>query len=378
MAGQILAQEDLPQLVKKIQPAVVTVIVYDAKGKVIRQGTGFFINQEGHFITNYHVLEGASRVEVISGDGYHYTFKAVVAEDRPGDLALAAIEDRRGQVAPGVEYLGPISLRISTIMPEVGERVIVVGSPMGLEQTLSEGIVSAIRHIPEFGEILQITAPISPGFSGSPVVNMKGEVIGVATLQMRIGQNLNFAIPGNRMIVLQQKTVGPQVMLPKPPIAKEKPNLPIEGYGDSKDFFNQGRTFFKAGEYEKAIQALEQAICLKPDHAQAHYILGWAYNKVRRYQEGVTAFEQVIKNKPNYGLAYAGLGWTYNQLGRYQEAIEACKQAIRLNNNFADAHYTLGVAYCGVGNRSLALKEYKALQTLDKKLADELLNLIYK
>jgi hypothetical protein len=71
----------------------------------------------------------------------------------------------------------------------------VIGTPLGLEQTVSDGIVSARREIPGFGRIVQMTAPISPGSSGSPVLNMRGEVVGVATFLIDMGQNLNFAIP---------------------------------------------------------------------------------------------------------------------------------------------------------------------------------------
>ena len=89
-------------------------------------------------------------------------------------------------------------------LPSVAERILVVGSPMGLEQTVNEGIVSAVREVPSVGKILQISAPISPGSSGSPVINMKGEVIGVATFQLIEGQNLNFAIPGMAVLDPEQ------------------------------------------------------------------------------------------------------------------------------------------------------------------------------
>jgi hypothetical protein len=369
LAWQARAQENLPKLVKKIQPAVVTVIAYDAKGKPIGQGSGFFINVEGYFITNYHVLAGASHGRIKTIDGETYPIEKIVAEDRSGDLVIAVTNDPFIAIGRG-------SLKFSAVMPEVGERVVVVGSPLGLEQTLSDGVVSSVRKITDFGEILQITAPISSGSSGSPVVNMKGDVIGVATLQMVKGQNLNFAVPGNWALALQQRTAK---AISPPPIVEKKPDLPVnEPEGTAKDFFNQGRALFKAEQYEKAVSALEQAIKIKPDFAQAYYILGWAYNKLRRYQEAAEAFRQAIKNKPDYVLAYAGQGWTFNQLGRYQESVELCKQAIRLKQNFSDAHYSLGVAYLALGHKGAAIEEYKRLQKLDPKLAEELFEKIYK
>ena len=92
IARQALAQEDLPKLVKKIQPAVVTIIAYDSKGKAKSQGSGFFINQEGQFITNYHVLEGAFRVEVKTSHGNRHRVKSVLVEDKDSDLILGVID----------------------------------------------------------------------------------------------------------------------------------------------------------------------------------------------------------------------------------------------------------------------------------------------
>ena len=212
-AGRELTPEGLPRLVKRIQPAVVTVIAYDAQGRALFQGTGFFVTPEGHFLTNYHVLAEAARAEVKTAAGRRYPVKGVVAADRNWDLVVAVVEPPRG---------GVCSLKISGAFPEVGERVAVVGSPLGLEQTLSDGVVSAVRRVSggklqqiaasvslgPNGKLLQISAAVYPGSSGSPVINMKGEVVGVATLQVVKGQNLNFAVPGSRTLALQQKAAA--------------------------------------------------------------------------------------------------------------------------------------------------------------------------
>jgi len=192
LSGQTLAQEDLPKLVKKIQPAIVTIFTYDIRGKEKSIGTGFFINSEGHFLTNYHVLKDAIRVELKTHEGLSYTMKRVISQDKIGDLAIGEVKS-----PVNISYL-----KFCNAPAEIGQRIIVIGSPMGLEQTLSDGLVSAIRHIPNLGNILQITAPISPGSSGSPVVNMESEVIGVATFLFKEGQNLNFAIPSSRALEL--------------------------------------------------------------------------------------------------------------------------------------------------------------------------------
>jgi TonB family protein len=183
----LLAQENFSAIAKKIQPSVVTILTYDRSGKGLMQGSGFFISQDGDIITCRHVLQGSSSANVKTAEGKVYPVTRVIAEDKEGDLILASVNISHDTVRP---------LSVSASIPEVGERVLVIGSPLGLETTVSDGIVSAVRDTPEFGKIIQITAPISQGSSGSPLVNMKGEVIGVTALQKVGGQNLNFAISG--------------------------------------------------------------------------------------------------------------------------------------------------------------------------------------
>jgi len=189
---------ELPRLVKRVQPAVVTVLAYNSLDELVFQGSGFFITPEGRFLTNYHVLAQAARAEVKTAAGRCYPITGVVAADQDWDLVMAEI---------GCPRHAASSLKISDAMPEVGEQVAVVGSPLGLEQTLSIGVVSARRRV-SGGTYLQISAPVSPGSSGSPVINMAGEVVGVASLQVAKGQNLNFAVPASRALALQHQAAA--------------------------------------------------------------------------------------------------------------------------------------------------------------------------
>jgi S1-C subfamily serine protease len=199
--GAARAQDNLPELIKGLLPAVVTVAGFNAAGKIIRFGSGVFIDPAGHLITNLHVINGVARAEVKLPKGEIYPLTAMVAADEKADLVKLAVN------LPGG---APHYLTVSGARPKVGEHVVVLGSPMGLEQTVSEGLVSAIRTIRGRGEFLQLSAPISPGSSGGPVVNMKGQVIGIVTFQVR-GQNINFAAPGYRILALRD---GPSRALP--------------------------------------------------------------------------------------------------------------------------------------------------------------------
>jgi hypothetical protein len=127
--------------------------------------------------------------------GNSFPVKSVLGVDAEGDVALLKVDAPANQVRP---------LSLDRTSPQEGESVVVIGNPLGLEGSVTNGIVSAVRDIPGFGRIIQITAPISPGSSGSPVVNMRGEVNRRATLQITGGQSVNFAIPSERIAQLDR------------------------------------------------------------------------------------------------------------------------------------------------------------------------------
>lgn len=149
-------------------------------------GSGFVIRSDGLIVTNYHVLEGAASATVEIG-GQVYSDVLVLAADPEWDLAVLKVE------ADGLRAL-PLGRGLDSVNP--GEAVVALGNPEGLKGTVSNGIVSSIRYDPDLGlDLIQTTAPISEGSSGGPLLNMRGEVIGINTLTYISGQNLNFAIP---------------------------------------------------------------------------------------------------------------------------------------------------------------------------------------
>jgi S1-C subfamily serine protease len=157
------------------------------------QGSGFFI-AGGLFVTNYHVLDGAFSAEIEFSDGRRLKVEEVMAFNEDHDLILCSV------AVAGEEIAG---LKVTGELPEVGETAIVIGSPKGLAGSLTRGIVSAIRQdFSTYGDVIQIDADISPGSSGGPVVNVKGDVAGVVTCALREGENLNFAIPGGNLLSL--------------------------------------------------------------------------------------------------------------------------------------------------------------------------------
>jgi len=178
--------EPLPELVKEIAPAVVTIQSFQAKGGGT-SGSGFFIDHD-LIATNWHVLKGGVRFAIRGPHGQSYRVVSTVAIDKSNDVAIL-------RVSPGLPA-GSV-LFLNDYLPVVGERIFVIGNALGfLSGTVSDGIVSAVRRLGPANFAIQITAPISPGSSGSPVVDMRGNVVGVATFRLVSGQSLNFAIGG--------------------------------------------------------------------------------------------------------------------------------------------------------------------------------------
>jgi S1-C subfamily serine protease len=147
---------DLVELAKKARSAVILIEVFDDEKKPIGSGSGFFVSDDGFLITNYHVIEKASSAVAKADNGGVFPIKGVVQFDRENDLVVLAVEGRDLPFLP----LG------NTSKVEAGDHIAVIGNPLGLEGSLSEGIVAAKREqAPGDHQWLQITAPISPGSS---------------------------------------------------------------------------------------------------------------------------------------------------------------------------------------------------------------------
>ncbi len=158
-------------------------------------GSGFFINDDGFLMTNFHVIEGETQISI---EVYHQqngqlerkTYKQVriVAMNKFADLALLKIEDKD---APKFKFIQVGSADALA----VGERVFAIGSPLGLERTVTEGILSTKTRQLGGDLYLQTTAQINPGNSGGPLFNLNGEVVGVTNMKITFGEGLGFAIP---------------------------------------------------------------------------------------------------------------------------------------------------------------------------------------
>ena len=193
---QMTSRQNIPSVVASARGTVVLLKTFDRQGHVLALGSGFRI-VGGRYVTNAHVVEGASRVEIFDDTG------ALLGIARSADMLSTTVDLA---ILPSVGRRAPY-LSLADVAPAVGEQVIVIGAPEGLTNTVSDGIVSALRRV-ETRQLLQISAPISPGSSGGPVLNTRGEVVGVSVSILREGQNLNFAVPVSDVIALVSSRPG--------------------------------------------------------------------------------------------------------------------------------------------------------------------------
>lgn len=333
------AQTTLPaeDIAEKALAATVYLEMEDINGKTLGIGSGFFV-RPNLIATNYHVIEGAAKgTAKLVDKSRTYNIEGVTATDKTNDLALLKV------TAFGIK---PLSLGDSDTV-RIGETVYVAGNPIGLEGTFSDGIISSHRD-KNTKERLQMTAPISPGSSGGPVLNRKGEVIGVSVAVHRSldAQNLNFAIPSkylNKLLEQKKSAI---------PLSTGKRSISAETY------FQWGNAKYKLGDYVGAITDYTKSIRLKPDVASAYYVRGLAKGELGQHFAAIADYDIAIRLKPDVASAYNNRGLAKGRLGQHFAAISDYDIAIRLKPDHAKAYYNRGNAKDYLKQYAAAIVDY--------------------
>ena len=331
------------QLAAKALAATVSLEMKDSTGTTLSFGSGFFV-KPNQIATNFHVIAGARQgTAKLVGKYTTYNIEGIVATDKKNDLAVLKV------TASGVT---PLSLGDSDTV-NIGAKVYVAGNPKGLEGTFSDGLISRRESSPK--KRLQMTAPISPGSSGGPVLNSKGEVIGISVAVHRAldAQNLNFAIPSNYLKALLAKA------LPAKPLSGNSQSISAETY------YLRGNEKYELGLYHEAISDYDKAIRLKPDDALAYYWRGVAKGSLEQYAAAIDDYTQAIRLDPDDAYAYYKRGYAKGSLGQYAAAIVDYDMAIRLKPDFALAYFWRGVAKADLEQYVAAIVDYDMAIRLD-------------
>ena len=339
------AENDAAAVFEKAKKSVVVVRVFDADDNQSAQGSGV-ITAENEVTTNCHVVENISRVEVVrQGEK-----KPIAAEVKSGDVGRDLCLLSAKGLADAAKIRNAKDLT-------VGENVYAIGSPQGLEFSISGGIVSQLRALGGSPPLIQTDASISSGSSGGGLFDGEGNLVGITAFYYEDGQNLNFAIPSEWIA---------DARLNDSPFSESAPRISA---GSSLDFFDKGYELFEAKNWSELLAHSQKWTKAEPWNTSAWNSLGLAYGNLGRYDDEIAAYREALRINPEYADAWYNLGLAYRALDRYDDAIAAYREALRINREDAKAWYNLGVTYGVLGRYDDATAAYREALRINPELA---------
>ncbi len=392
------------EVVERFGPAIALIRVEGA-GET-RQGSGFVVGEDGLIVTALHLLEGAEEIGLSLPGGRRFDETSVLAFDVEKDLAVLSVKIGKGEDAlPTVDLAGDL-------LAEPGDPVLVISNPLGLELTVTKGIVSAWREprvIEPMGwmqdeaprmllpacRLLQISASISPGSSGGPVFNEEGDVIGVASSGVLYGvASLNFAVPVDELDGLLEQGEPMDLWSFRERVSRSRLELAWPEYESAVLALEQGkrreaeshlgRALLLRSEFEEALVlagrlALEDgrigkaerlfgdAVNANGESAEAWYYLGTTRDLLARdtnsssmLDSAVGALERALDLEPRHAGAAVALAVTYLRDGLVSRAEELLLTATENDPEMVAAHYLLGEIYLQRGSIEDARRAFKA------------------
>ena len=348
-AAAASAQSDEP-LAEKVLAAAVYLEMADKDDNILGFGSGFFVGQS-QIATNFHIVEGAAKgTATLAGSPTKYTVDGITAIDEKNDLAILKVTGFEGEPLP----LG------DSDTAKTDETVYVAGNPKGLEGKFSKDTISNL-HEGDAKKRFQMTALISPGSSGGPVLNGNGAVIGISLITLEDGQNLNFAIPSNDLKELLTQSGKAK------PLWQGKQSISAETY------LRRGYAKYRLDQYQPAIDDYDAAINLKPDFAAAYYFRGTVKRSLGQYKEAIEDYDTAIDLKSDFAFAYYFRGTIRSDLGEHFIAIQDYNKAIDAKPDYAFAYLRRGIANYLLDRNWAAKKDWEtalelAEQTGNKRL----------
>lgn len=374
---------DLEALAQRVAPAVFLLEVKDDSGEPISTGTAFAVSADGLAVTNFHVVEKGSEFVAKTSQGAEFSVSAVTATDPDADLALVSLK------ANGIPFL---ELGESESL-NIGAPVAVFGCPKGLSGTLSEGILSARRNeaelagevMPNGGKLMQITAPISPGSSGSPVIDRNGKVIGVATAGFSGGgsQNLNFIVPVEAVQKLRRDSIAglakgfqgsKRDIAPDPPKSSETEVTPESAFFRDPEFPALKRLL--SGADWIAMQKIARKLAAKyPESPSAHLYLGFSLFGLDLHESAEVSAKRGLALAADHPGLWFLLGSTQLAQGRHEEARESLKKSAAISPDFSSVWQKLAASFLIAGEYLDAVSPLDKLRKLDRAEFERLLSI---
>lgn len=302
LASESYATTDGQKVFDAASKTVVVIKTTNTRNQPYKQGSGVVISKNT-VATNCHVLQGGTSIIVKTSQG-----------ESNGTLDKGDIDKDICIIQTDTTALSIAEIRPSKSL-KIGEAVFAIGSPAGLELTLSSGLISQLRG--KNNPLIQTTAAISPGSSGGGLFDSKGKLIGITTFKI-MGESLNFAAPASWIGDLP-KISSDQLL-----------SSSIESQS------NNAMDLLKNNKLEEAISYCKKWVENDPEAFQAHYCLGLAYDKTGKYAAASESYKNVIRLQPDHKRAWFLLGGSFAQQGNYDQAIAAGKEGLKINPNDSD------------------------------------------
>ena len=334
----------------RIGKAATVILIVNAADRTIGNGSGFFV-QPNLIVTSVHVLAGIQREfytwEVRSvNQPTQYTIKGVVASDPEHDLVILKVEGKEAKV---LQLADSDSVKF-------GEKVIAVGTHGSIHKdALGKTIEGTISRITD--DFFRVKATLLPGYSGGPVLNSNGEVIGIC-VEGGETKTSGYIIPSNRLVVLLENRSVQEKSLEE---WREEPM--IRAYA----LANRGDAEKVLGNAKEAIKAYDAAIRLKPDFAAAYAKRGSVKYNLGDYKGAIKDHDAAIRMGLDYAAVYVNRGVAKRNLRDYNGAIEDYDIAIHLDPENVEAYLNRGNAKSDLGNYEMAIEDYNTAIRLKPK-----------
>ena len=406
-----------------IGASVVQISVFDWRGVFLRQGWGFFINEDAHVITCRSLLEGSFFVEVTSGSRETFTVTRVLSEDLEGNLIRVGLEFRPERFA---------YLRSAGKIPDEGARVL-VGGGQGCEPgAFLDGTVQSVRKVPIFGHMMKVVSPFAS--VGSPVFSEKGELVGVIMFTETNGGSTAWAVSVGRISRLmsmestpidhlqwaerqagswRETPVGAYMTglahywggqhtraMPYLEKATADERFSKEAYfllgccNDANEHYQESvkaysmavlldpnsqealirlaRALVEKGDHAAALDAAWQAVRLQSNSYEPYLIISCVCNHLGQFEQALSASFVALKLNPSCPQAYREQGLAFRELGKYEESVNAFRNAMKLDPGYAQSYWDLALAYMRIGDREEAAKICGALKKVNLDLSEKL------
>ncbi len=324
---------------------VITAMIQRSEGVDASQGSGFIAKKEGVVVTNFHVVELADKIEVRLKGGKTYLVTGIIHFDPKRDVCILKID---------ADSLPAVSLGNSAIL-KPGDKVFTIGAPLGLDYSISEGLMSGIRRVND-QKVLQLSAPISPGSSGGPLINTQGEVVGINSSGYTAAagaQSLNFAIPINEV----KRHIGVE------------PKIDMTYFDEiimsARATHITAMLALAENNVNEAIRLLQVIINKAPDYIWAYVDLSYIYGARNMLDEGIALCKKAISVDPDYAMLYHNLAAVYLRKGMITEAMKTSKRAVALDPENSFFHMGLCTVYSNAEMFAEAIAEGKKAVELD-------------